>query len=53
MSQRRKQRGEAQLTYDSKKELFAKNVVSQYDLSTAENTLLTAKRSSHRPRHSG
>jgi|GEM_PF-83404 len=33
----------AQLTYDSKKELFAKNVVSQYDLSTAENTLLTAK----------
>ena len=33
----------AQLTYDSKKELFAKNVVSQYDLSTANNTLLTAK----------
>ena len=33
----------AQLTYDSKKELFAKSVVSQYDLSTAENTLLTAK----------
>ena len=33
----------AQLTYDSKKELFARNVVSQYDLSTAENTLLTAK----------
>ena len=33
----------AQLTYDSKKELFAKCVVSQYDLSTAENTLLTAK----------
>ena len=30
----------AQLTYDSKKELFAKSVVSQYDLSTAENTLL-------------
>lgn len=33
----------AQLTYDSKKELFARNVVSQYDLSTSENTLLTAK----------
>ena len=33
----------AQLTYDSKKELFAKNVVSQYDLSTANNNLLTAK----------
>ena len=33
----------AQLTYDSKKELFAKKVVSQYDLSTAENMLLTAK----------
>ena len=33
----------AQLTYDSKKELFAKSVVSQYDLSTSENTLLTAK----------
>lgn len=33
----------AQLTYDSKKELFAKNVISQYELSTAENNLLTAK----------
>ena len=33
----------AQLTYDSKKELFSESVVSQYDLSTAENTLLTAK----------
>lgn len=33
----------AQLTYDSKKELFAKKVVSQFDLSTAENQLLTAK----------
>lgn len=33
----------AQLTYDSRKELFARNVVSQYDLSTAENQLLTAK----------
>lgn len=33
----------AQLTYDSKKELFSKNVISQYELSTAENNLLTAK----------
>lgn len=33
----------AQLTYDSKKELFARNVVSQFDLSTAENNLLTTK----------
>lgn len=33
----------AQLTFDSKKELFARKVVSQYDLSTAENSLLTAK----------
>ena len=33
----------AQLTYDSKKELFARNVVSQFDLSTANNNLLTAK----------
>lgn len=33
----------AQLTYDSKKELFSRNVVSQYDLSTAENSLLSAK----------
>lgn len=33
----------AQLTYDSKKELFARKVVSQFDLSTAENQLLTAK----------
>ena len=33
----------AQLTYDSKKELFDKNVVSQYDLSTAHNNLLTAQ----------
>ncbi|MDE5622352.1 MAG: efflux RND transporter periplasmic adaptor subunit [Alistipes sp.] len=33
----------AQLTYDSHKELFARNVVSQFDLSTAENQLLTAK----------
>lgn len=33
----------AQLTYDSKKELRARNVVSDYDLKTAENSLLTAK----------
>lgn len=33
----------AQLTYDSKKELFAKNVVSKFDLQTAQNNLLTAK----------
>ena len=33
----------AELTYESKKELFAKNVISQYDLSTSENQLLTAK----------
>lgn len=33
----------AQLTYNSKKELFAKKVISQFDLSTSENQLLTAK----------
>jgi len=33
----------AQLTYDSKKTLFERNVISQFDLSTAENNLLTAK----------
>lgn len=33
----------AQLTRDSKKELFAKNVVSEFDLRTAENNLLTAQ----------
>ena len=33
----------AQLTYDSKKELFAKQVISQFDLTTAKNQLLTAK----------
>jgi len=33
----------AQLTYDSKKELFDRNVVSQFDLSTARNQLLTAQ----------
>lgn len=33
----------AQLTYDSKRELYAKKVVSEFDLRMAENTLLTAK----------
>ncbi|MCM1150424.1 MAG: efflux RND transporter periplasmic adaptor subunit [Alistipes sp.] len=33
----------AQLTYDSKKELFRRNVVSKFDLSTAKNQLLTAQ----------
>lgn len=32
----------AQLTYDSKKELFAQNVISSYELKTAENNLSTA-----------
>jgi len=32
-----------QLTYDSKKTLFAQKVISQYDLQVAENALLTAK----------
>ena len=33
----------AQLTYNSKKELFAQNIISSYELQTAENNLLTAK----------
>lgn len=33
----------AQLTFESKKELFAKNVISEYELQTSENALLTAK----------
>lgn len=33
----------AQLTFDSKQELHARNVVSTYDLRLAENQLLTAK----------
>lgn len=33
----------AQLVYDSKKELFNQNVISAYELKTAENSLLTAK----------
>ena len=39
----RAQLATAQLVYDSRKELFAKSVVSEYDLRTAENSLLTAK----------
>jgi membrane fusion protein (multidrug efflux system) len=35
--------GTARLVCDSKKELFAKKVVSQFDLSTAENSLLVAQ----------
>jgi membrane fusion protein (multidrug efflux system) len=35
--------GTAQLVYDSKKELLDKKVVSQFDLSTAENSLLVAQ----------
>lgn len=33
----------AQLTYDSKQELFRQKVVSEFDLSTAQNSLLAAK----------
>ncbi|WP_294472951.1 efflux RND transporter periplasmic adaptor subunit [uncultured Bacteroides sp.] len=33
----------AQLTYDSKQELYKENVVSSFDLSTAKNSLLAAK----------
>lgn len=33
----------AQLAYDGKKELFEQNVISDYELKTAENNLLTAK----------
>lgn len=33
----------AQLTYDSKQELYKQNVVSSFDLSTAKNTLLSAQ----------
>jgi len=33
----------AQLTYDSKKELFTQNVVSEFDLQTAENELALAR----------
>lgn len=39
------QLAQAQLSYDSKKTLREKNVVSDYDLMTAENTLLSAKAS--------
>ena len=33
----------SQLTYDSKQELYKQNVVSEFDLSTAKNSLLAAK----------
>lgn len=33
----------AQLTYDSKKELYAQKVISEFDLQTSNNNLLTAK----------
>ncbi len=33
----------AQLTYESKEELYKENVVSSFDLSTAKNSLLAAK----------
>ncbi len=33
----------AQLTYDSKQELYKENVISSFDLSTAKNSLLAAK----------
>ena len=39
----RAQQATAQLVCDSRRELFAKSVVSEYDLRTAENSLLTAK----------
>ena len=41
----------AQLTYDSKEELYKENVVSAFDLSTAKNSLLAAKAQRRRPRH--
>lgn len=37
------QEATAQLTYESRKQLFDKQVVSEYDLQTAQNTLLSAK----------
>ena len=39
------QEATAHLTYDSHKQLFDKQVVSEFDLQTAKNTLLTAKAS--------
>lgn len=33
----------AQLTYDSKQELFAENIISEFDLKTSYNNLLTTK----------
>ena len=35
----------AQLTYDNKKELYAENIIGDYDLQTSENSLLQAKAS--------
>lgn len=37
------QEATAQLTYNSRKQLFDQQVVSEYDLQTAQNALLTAK----------
>lgn len=37
------QQATAQLTYESRKKLYDEHVVSEYDLQTAANTLLTAK----------
>lgn len=39
------QEATAQLTYDSRKQLFDQQVVSEFDLQTAQNALLTAKAS--------
>ncbi|MBQ8051236.1 MAG: efflux RND transporter periplasmic adaptor subunit [Bacteroidaceae bacterium] len=39
------QEATAKLTYDSRKELFDQQIVSEYDLQTAYNALLTAKAS--------
>ena len=37
------QQATAQLTYDSRKQLFDQQVVSEFDMQTAQNALLTAK----------
>jgi len=37
------QEATAQLTYESKKQLFDKQVISEYDLQTAQNALMSAK----------
>lgn len=41
----------AQLTYDSKEELYKENVVSAFDLSTAKILFWLPKPNWHRPRH--